>query len=233
MKNGMQRTDDTPIHKALREALANCLTNADFYGSRGLVIRNNLNEIILENPGGFRIDINEAKSGGVSSPRNSVILRMFNMLDIGERTGSGIPSIYQNWEEQNAGTPVYNELFNPERTILSLPLEKTDAENDNGSTSDSVRKSIGRGDKNGKVPITSANGTNLGTDGTNGIDHAPAILSLIKKTPNLTYDEMAKELGLSRRTLAREIKSLRDKDIIKRVGTTRTGHWEILINSSK
>ena len=123
MKDGMQRTDDTPIHKALREALANCLTNADFYGPRGLVIRNNLNEIIMENPGGFRIEISEAKSGGISSPRNSVILRMFNMLDIGERTGSGIPSIYQNWQEQGAGAPEYKELFNPDRTILTLPLD--------------------------------------------------------------------------------------------------------------
>ena len=35
------RIDDTPIHEALREALANCLINADFYGVRGIVIRKN------------------------------------------------------------------------------------------------------------------------------------------------------------------------------------------------
>ena len=32
------RVDDTPMHDALREALANCLVNADYYGSRGIVI---------------------------------------------------------------------------------------------------------------------------------------------------------------------------------------------------
>jgi len=139
MKNGMQRTDDTPIHKALREALANCLTNADYFGPRGLVIRNNLNEIIMENPGGFRIDINEARSGGVSSPRNSVLLRMFNMLDIGERSGSGIPSIYMNWQEQDAGAPVYSELFNPDRTILFLPLDTESIDiNKNGDKNENV-----------------------------------------------------------------------------------------------
>lgn len=32
------RIDDTPVHEALREALANCLINTDFYGVRGVVI---------------------------------------------------------------------------------------------------------------------------------------------------------------------------------------------------
>lgn len=38
MKGG-DRIDDTPVHKALREALANCLINADYYGTRGVVIK--------------------------------------------------------------------------------------------------------------------------------------------------------------------------------------------------
>jgi hypothetical protein len=37
MENGA-RIDDTPVHGALREALANCLVNADYYGSRVIVI---------------------------------------------------------------------------------------------------------------------------------------------------------------------------------------------------
>ena len=40
--DGIYRVDDTPVHKALREALANCLVNADYYGRRGLVIIKNL-----------------------------------------------------------------------------------------------------------------------------------------------------------------------------------------------
>lgn len=48
---GGTRIDDTPVHKALREALANCLVNADFYVGRGIVIKKNPDFIILENPG--------------------------------------------------------------------------------------------------------------------------------------------------------------------------------------
>ena len=32
------RVDDTPVHRALREALANCIINTDFYGKYGVLI---------------------------------------------------------------------------------------------------------------------------------------------------------------------------------------------------
>jgi len=123
IENG-HRVDDTPVHIAIREALANCIVNADFYGERGLVIKNNQNEIIMENPGVFRISFSEAMSGGVSSPRNSVIMKIFNLLDVGERAGSGIPNIYRTWREQNWELPIYTESFMPDRTVLTLAFNK-------------------------------------------------------------------------------------------------------------
>ena len=77
---GGDRIDDTPVHKALREALANCLINADYYGRQGLVIIKKRDVITLSNPGGFRIDVEAAKSGGVSDPRNSTLIKMFNLI---------------------------------------------------------------------------------------------------------------------------------------------------------
>ena len=122
--DGGLRVDDTPVHQALREALANCLVNADYYGRQGLVIIRRRGEIVLSNPGGFRIEIAAAKGGGVSDPRNGAMLKMFNLIDIGERAGSGIPNILRVWREQSWPEPVIAETFEPERTKLSLALEK-------------------------------------------------------------------------------------------------------------
>ena len=122
--DGGLRVDDTPVHQALREALANCLVNADYYGRQGLVIICRRGEIVLSNPGGFRIEIAAAKGGGVSDPRNGAMLKMFNLIDIGERAGSGIPNILRVWREQSWPEPVIAETFEPERTKLSLALEK-------------------------------------------------------------------------------------------------------------
>jgi predicted HTH transcriptional regulator len=130
MKDGLTRLDDTPIHEALREALANCVSNADFYGERGLVIRNNTDEMIFENPGSFRIELREALSGGVSSPRNAVILKMLSLLNIGERTGSGIPLILHAWKSEDYNEPTYTEKIEINRIFLSLPLTKASDKNE-------------------------------------------------------------------------------------------------------
>jgi len=122
--DGGARVDDTPVHQALREALANCLVNADYYGRQGLVVIKKRDIITLSNPGSFRIEIDTAKSGGISDPRNGTMLKMFNLIDIGERAGSGIPNIYRVWREQGWVTPEIEEGFEPERTTLSLTMRK-------------------------------------------------------------------------------------------------------------
>ena len=124
---GGTRVDDTDVHKALREALANCLVHADYYGRQGLVIVKKRNSITMSNPGSFRIEIDAAKSGGVSDPRNGTMLKMFNLIDIGERAGSGIPNIFRVWREQGWKEPVIVELSEPDRIILSLSLLKKES----------------------------------------------------------------------------------------------------------
>lgn len=123
MENGV-RIEDMPVHKALREAIANCLINADYYGKRGVVITQTNDDIIISNPGSFRIGIDEAKAGGVSDPRNTALMKMFNLIDIGERAGSGIPNIYSVWTKQNMTEPEITEAFEPERVTLSLRIKK-------------------------------------------------------------------------------------------------------------
>lgn len=122
---GGTRVDDTPVHQALREALANCLVHADYYGRQGLVVIKKRDSITLSNPGGFRIEIDAAKSGGVSDPRNGAMLKMFNLIDIGERAGSGIPLIFSAWHKQGWAMPTVTEQADPERTVVKLLFEKT------------------------------------------------------------------------------------------------------------
>ncbi len=136
---GGDRIDDTPVHKALREALANCLINADYYGRQGIVVIKKKNVITLSNPGGFRIDIETAKSGGVSDPRNSALIKMFNLVDIGERAGSGIPNIFSVWKKQGWNAPSITETFEPDRITLSLEVEKTSDKKQAIKTSDKSR----------------------------------------------------------------------------------------------
>ena len=121
---GITRVDDTPVHKALREALANCIVNTDFYFPRGIVIRKDADSIVMENPGSIRTGKAQMLKGGISDPRNKALMKMFNLIGIGERAGSGVPDIYSVWEQQGWESPEVIEEYGPDRTILKLSFVK-------------------------------------------------------------------------------------------------------------
>jgi predicted HTH transcriptional regulator len=58
--------------------------------------------------------------------------------------------------------------------------------------------------------------------------NATKILSTLKSNPQITQKKLAELLGLSHRTISREIKTLREKGQIRRIGSTRAGYWEIM-----
>lgn len=135
---GTDRIDDTPLHKALREALANALIHADYYDRRSLVIQKWPDKIRIANPGAFRINVQEALVGGVSDPRNESLIKMFNLINVGERAGSGLPSIRTVWQEQGWQEPEIVESFNPDRTTLLLPLAANNVAAKSGGESNSI-----------------------------------------------------------------------------------------------
>lgn len=119
---GNFRVDDTPIHKLLREAITNACVHSDFYGRQGLVIQKSENGYRLSNPGTVRISISDAVEGGVSDPRNGIMLKIFSLIEFGERAGSGLSGICSRWEKVYH-TPVCIEETHKngvDRTVLTL-----------------------------------------------------------------------------------------------------------------
>ena len=60
---------------------------------------------------------------------------MFNLISIGERSGSGVPNIFNTWADEGWKEPVIEERFDPDRTILTLEfVEKQAKKTSEGST---------------------------------------------------------------------------------------------------
>lgn len=97
--NGI-RQEETRVHEAVREAVANSLIHADYRLPRGIVIEKGKTYFKISNPGSLRITREEALRGGISDPRNENIFKMFNLLGIGERAGSGLENIQLAWKEE-------------------------------------------------------------------------------------------------------------------------------------
>ncbi len=53
------------------------------------------------------------------------------------------------------------------------------------------------------------------------------LLELINN-PNINYDIIVEELGISRRTVSRVFNQLVDKGFIERIGTNKTGYWKVI-----
>lgn len=123
---GGNRTDAAPVYRALREALANCLINADYYGKTGIEIIKYRDCITFSNPGSFRIDPERARTGGLSDPRNGALTKMFNLIGAGAGIGSGLPHIFAVWEQRGWLTPSISESFNPDRITLTLSVGKAE-----------------------------------------------------------------------------------------------------------
>ena len=119
---GNQRVDDTPIHKLLREAITNTVVHADFYGRQGIVIQKSEDGYKFSNPGCVRISISEAINGGISDPRNGIMLKMFSLIEFGERAGSGLCGISTVWNKVFHTQIMLEETHNNgvDRTALIL-----------------------------------------------------------------------------------------------------------------
>lgn len=119
---GMERVDDTPVHKAIREAFVNMIIHADLL-SEGILRIDKLDEgYIFRNPGTLRIPAAEIYSGGYTAARNTRMQNLFRMIGFGDNIGSGFPTILKAWKDENWEEPVIFEK--PELNIVELHLMK-------------------------------------------------------------------------------------------------------------
>ena len=220
---GLYRIDDTPQHKAVREALANCLVNADYYGRGGVVVDKHCDRIVFENSGTIRIGKEKMLEGGLSDPRNSVIIKMFSMLHIGERAGSGIHRIISAWSAAGYENPIIEEhIGNIERTTLTLPLTqaskgtqeifKGTQETAKGTQENIIKVPKKTIRKNGAIELGKT---------------ATAILNAIIVQPTVTREMLAEQLKISDATIKKHLKNFRDMGLIERVGPNKGGHWKV------
>lgn len=61
-------------------------------------------------------------------------------------------------------------------------------------------------------------------------DGEEKVLDILKKNPNATIKMISNETDLSVRTIQRILVSLKEKDLLIRSGSDKTGYWEVLDN---
>ena len=122
---GMQRVDDTPQHKAVREAFTNAIIHADLMMDAGILrIEKHDDKLCFRNPGLLRLPLEQIYEGGNSKARNPRIQNMLRMVGFGENIGSGFPQIITAWKETKWGEPELKNKIELDEVELVLPLGK-------------------------------------------------------------------------------------------------------------
>jgi len=116
-----ERKDETPVHEALREALANVLVHADYSDRASVLIVKRPDMFGFRNPGLMRIPVEVALHGGEPDCRNRTLHKMFRFVGVGEQAGTGIPKILHGWQSQHWNPPKLYDTPTPyNQTLLEL-----------------------------------------------------------------------------------------------------------------
>lgn len=54
------------------------------------------------------------------------------------------------------------------------------------------------------------------------------IIAALKRSPKITMSELAESIGLSVKGIEKNIKTLREHGIIRRIGPDKGGYWEVI-----
>ena len=223
-----RRIDNTDVHDAVREVVANALIHADYHGRRGIVIDKVFNRITVSNPGILRISKDVAVEGGTSDPRNARIFNIFSLIDVGERSGMGLNNLCSIFKREGFEAPQMTEDWDPDRTkivICTASSEEID------KLSERSRTKVAKPDQNpiDARPKPDQNLTKLLPDCLqNESSSVKRVFRAIMDDPKVTYRAMVSMLNLNKDTINEAVAILITKGVIRRVGNKRNGYWDVI-----
>jgi ATP-dependent DNA helicase RecG len=122
LDDNLFRKGETVVHEAIREALVNALIHADYQGQGGVIIEKYKDRFVFSNPGTLLISLDQLLRGNVSECRNKSLQKMFTMLGVAEKAGSGVDKIRRGWDSQHWRSPMVRERVQPDRVEWVLPM---------------------------------------------------------------------------------------------------------------
>ena len=127
---GIQRIDETPVHKAVREGLVNMIIHADYLMDAGVLkVIKKKDSFEFTNPGILKLPLEDIYRGGNSKSRNPHMQTMLRMVGFGDNAGSGFPTILNTWKNEGWVKPELIEDTNLNQVTLVMKMEERENEN--------------------------------------------------------------------------------------------------------
>lgn len=198
----------------LREIISNLLMHRDFSNAYVAKLVIERNRIYTENA-------NLSHGHGVLNlatfepfPKNPPISKVFREIGLADELGSGMRNTYKYTKMYSGGEPqfVEGDVFR-----ITIPLSEVATATVGPGSINPLHEAINgviNGAINGAIKLT---------------ENEQKILSAIKENPHITKSALISALGISKGTVDRTIKVLKEKNLIERIGSNKTGYWKVLI----
>lgn len=118
--DGISNLDGNDLKRAVIEALVNAISNQNYLSSPGLTVKKSATSICIVNSGDVSLGVEQAKKGGISEPRNNNIMNYFRIIQVADRAGTGVPTIFDVFNSYQFPTPEFVVERNPLRTRISM-----------------------------------------------------------------------------------------------------------------
>ncbi|MDR3176606.1 MAG: putative DNA binding domain-containing protein [Desulfovibrio sp.] len=206
---GIQRIDEYPMSQdILREAVLNAVVHRDYSTGNPIHIKIYEDKVVIYNDCQLPGDITEETilRGGRSNPHNPIIAGAFFRSGQIEAWGRGI-------EKMKNGC-----------VASGLPVPDFDIT----STTFTIRFHIRNSDRPQSEPINSGQSVGVSIGVSVGVNETRReILRLMSKTPNITAQQIADIIRMTKRRVEANIRVLKNAGLIERVGADKNGFWVV------
>lgn len=197
--NGVAPDDESLLY-CIREGLVNLCAHSDYFSPAHPTIRIFTDRIMLQNPGRFSFDIANIEHQQIASmPRNPNIIRFFRYAKLSENAGYGIDKILK-WKELTGAEVTFASDLMVSTVEYHLPNKRSE------------KKTKGQNDPS----LTQVDPS------------LTQVLDQIRLNNRISYAKLGQILNISPSTAKRLLQKLKDKGIVRRVGQTNSGYWEII-----
>ncbi len=186
--------------KALREIVINSFAHAQYGTATQHEIDIHPGKVVIYNPGEFPPEFSPedfATKNLSSIIRNELIAKVLYLCHDIESFGSGFKRVYTLCNQNGVGCSY-------EKTPIGFSF--VFLRNDPNATIN-----VSKNDKNVPIVLSKTEKT---------------VYELLKVQPNLTREELSIEISKTVKTVQRALDGLKNKGLISRVGTNRSGYWQ-------
>ncbi|MCM1542290.1 MAG: putative DNA binding domain-containing protein [Blautia sp.] len=239
---GMYRQDvyELPVD-SVREMIANSVAHRSYLEPGNIQVALYDDRLEVTSPGMLLSGVSVKKMmEGYSKPRNRAIACAFSYMRIIERWGSGIPRMLRECREYELPEPefidfdgdfrvnMYRRALDEEDNTTQSPTQTTQSPT---QTTQSPTQTTQSPTQTTQSPTqTTPNPTQ--TDQADAFCFTKAdrtLLALLCEKPELSQKELAMELGWTVDRVKYYLNKMKRRQIIRRVGSSHKGHWELLI----